>query len=621
MRSVVGTVTALLLGALFAPSRTLAGGLVTIGLGSRGRPVEAMNHRGDLLVAWESSGRDARRPYQLAGVVEVRFKPAGGSWQPIRSVHVPFNYRVDNGDVNVVKAVLDDRDRGFVLLAGYSVLRLRVLGFSPGRPLRLLEPDGSANDVPSDLAGNAAGDVAVAWMRSASNNLDASGQFGYANIQVATLRPGMSRFGPGVTVAAPADGSRPSGAVVGVDARGNVTLAWQEYVARQSDCCVEVFSSTKPFVAASFGPPEAVGLPSIWASTLRYQAPPFPNPSLAVAPSGRAVISYTHVASRSTSAPVQSPTDGPDYTLDNELVYRPAGGSFGAAMPLDPNQQTPVEAPSLSLAPNGTAYVYWNYIAYPCTQPLEDNGVWLASLTTGGLMTAARRLPQPGFGRASFRSSLDGMAFPPASLPLLVFDHSDDVGVTDPDIGYACDTINSQLATSVLRPNGNVTAARGISPHQAGPTAISDSGTGRVAIAWAYAPISCGDPLASGSDIQVRTIGLATGRNPYPNAVVPYLSGIRLTPTSISHGHVTIRLTTSQAGTAIVSFRRRRRHSRTRRLSFRVHRGVNVARVSVGRAEARWRSGVYTLGVTVINGHGGKSSQCNPNGPPTLRVR
>ena len=99
MRWVVGTVTALLLGALFAPSCALADGLVTIGLGSRGRPVEAMNHRGDLLVAWESSGRDARNPYELAGVVEVRFKPAGGSWQPIRSVHVPFNDSLDDGEI------------------------------------------------------------------------------------------------------------------------------------------------------------------------------------------------------------------------------------------------------------------------------------------------------------------------------------------------------------------------------------------------------------------------------------------------------------------------------------------------------------------------------------------
>ena len=112
-----------------------------------------------------------------------------------------------------------------------------------------------------------------------------------------------------------------------------------------------------------------------------------------------------------------------------------------------------------------------------------------------------------------------------------MFDQSDDVGVTDTDLGYACDTVNSQLATYMLKPNGSLTAARGISPHQAGPTAISDSGTGRVAIAWAYAPINCGDPTASGSDIQVRTISLAAGRNPYPNAVVPYLSRIRLTPT------------------------------------------------------------------------------------------
>jgi hypothetical protein len=603
---------------LVVSSGAFADGLVTIGLDSNGSPVVAMNHRGDLLVAWESAARNPNDAAQLAGIIDVRFKPARGPWQPVRSLRVPLDHQSE-ASIEPVKAVLSDRDRGVVLLDS-GVPPVRVLWFSPRQQLRLDLPDGHAKDLPGDIAGNGAGDVALTWLRY--RHIDESNSlYGFEGVRVATLGPGAREFGPPVTVA---NGhGQPSGAVVGVDAHGDVTAAWEAVVHRGKLCCVVVMSITRPATARPFERPAIVGRPSVYRLFSEYEEPPppLPRPSLAVAPSGAAVISYTHTADRPGVMPGSPPLAGVDYVIDNEAVYRPSGGRFGAASPLEPEGQQLGGRTEAWFDPDGSFYFGWNPAPDLCSESTGDSNLWLARRTAGGLVTQAHELPRAAFDGPYFTVDFPLMAFGRGGRALVVFGQANTAQVVDPATGYVgCAVFGSQVEIAKLRPDGTATTAAPISPAEVSSPVVADSGTGKIAIAWGYAPVGCGDPRFPDSAIQVRTIGLAAGRDPYPGVIRPDVSRFDISPGSTTGGVVSIRLTSSQPGIATLIARRQARRARTVRLRLRVHRGVNVIHVSTGRLAPGRRAGRYALRVTVTNAHGGTSPQCDPNPSRTLQI-
>jgi hypothetical protein len=502
-----------------------------------------------------------------------------------------------------------------------------VLEFSP-RHLHVLLPEGHANDLPGSIAGNRAGDVAVAWLRYA--HLDDEGSVsGLERLQVAVLRRGARRFGRPITVV---NGrTRPADPVVGIDAKGNVTAAWASWPPPDRLCCVVVMSSTRSAGAPSFKPPQAVGLPSTWSSVIAPFTPD-PAPSVAVAPSGAAVITYTHAIGQSAPNVPGSPPSLTGYTVDNEMAYRPPGGGFGPSLPLgptEPSEQASVETATSVLDPDGTAYVYWNYPTLADLQAYWDDrlqscgpqgsvsDVWLASRRAAGPLTPAYQLPPPPNGSPKSVYSLAGMAFLAPGRPLAVLTQSTIGRVSEPTI--PCATISSQIAVATLRPDGTMSAARVISHQNVLTPEVADNGTGRVAIVWSSGIVACTNPWLPNSAIRVSTIGMAGGRNPDPHPVVQNIR-FGVTPSSKRRGRLTVRLTSTEPGIATLSARRHGKHRRTVRWRFRVHRGVNVIRIPTRQLGARHRPGMYTFTLLASNLHGRPIPPCSYSNTLTARV-
>ncbi|MHB1539377.1 MAG: PKD domain-containing protein [Solirubrobacteraceae bacterium] len=260
----------------------LAGGRQALSAGglSYEAPRVAIDERGDVLAVW------VRREGALSSTIEAAYQPAGGRFGPAVQLS-PAGQAASAPSVAIDAA-------GEASIAWREPTAIEAASCSAAgsfsAPLTLASV---AQPQAPDLAGNGAGAFAVVW-----GVAEGAG----AVVQVATRPPGGA-FSTAQTIA-----SAPSGALapqVGLDAAGEVTVAWQVHSPGAGH---EILLASGPLS----DPGASVG----------FAVPAARAPSLAVSAGGAAVLGYLDEYA------------GADVAAAS---YRPAGGSFEA--------QTIVSAP------------------------------------------------------------------------------------------------------------------------------------------------------------------------------------------------------------------------------------------------------------------------------------
>jgi hypothetical protein len=334
------------------------GHTVSSGLLDADSPAIALDADGRAVAVWASTG--ASTPLGNDEAVMVATHAPGGSWtapQPIANVDAYAPTIVaDASGVVTVAFIRDGGDRKVEVVTGSH-------GAAFGAPVLLSTLPGTIIDV--QVSGNAAGDVAVAWLQH-------DPALNRTTLRVRTRPRGTTSWSAEEVVSGAVDVTAPS---LSVGGDGAVALGWLDLVNVSADR--RTFARVR-YAGGSWTAPQQLSASGVVAAT----------PLVQLGADGR------------TDAVWKEPVDGVETVRSATL---PSHGAWSSPTSLSPPGQSSYE-PTLAESPDGGLLVGWHINGTPYTPQTRlrtDAGGWqpVQDVPTGGSYIAAFHLaPLPGGG-------------------------------------------------------------------------------------------------------------------------------------------------------------------------------------------------------------------------------
>jgi hypothetical protein len=187
-------------------------------------PVVAIDAAGNAVALWRriEDGTHSR--------IQVSFRPAGGDWSAQEPITPPDEF-------NANPHVVVDAAGEFVAVwtSGTASLEVEVARAAPGQPFGPPETVSDPNAGEADLAVNANGDVAVAWVTT-------PGTVPPTSFVQATTAPAGGDFGPVKTLSPTTDNADGPAAVIGPD--GRTTVVWTQFAGQNPSGTISAASSS-----------------------------------------------------------------------------------------------------------------------------------------------------------------------------------------------------------------------------------------------------------------------------------------------------------------------------------------------------------------------------------------